>query len=208
MHRALFVAGLLASSQVFAQLDELENPGTVSAVQERAYRMHHELNLAVGILPLDAFYKGLYAQVGYAYHFSDTFAWQIGRGAYSYAARTGLREQLERDFAVLPTSFDEVQYFVGSDLMWKPFYGKATFLNKVVIHTELYLLLGGTLFRFTNAFRPGINIGGGARVYLSRYASLRLDLTNNIVLPLGGATSFINVLTTTLALAINFGGTE
>lgn len=209
MHRALIVVSLLVATPAFAQLEELENPGTVSAVQDRAYRMQHELNLGVGILPLDAFYKGLYAQVGYAYHFTDHFAWQVGRGAYSYAAKTGLREQLERDFGVLPTAFEEVQYFVGSDLMWKPLYGKLSLLNRWVLHGEVFFMLGATLFRFTNNFRPAVNLGGGGRLFVSKYASFRLDVTNNVVLPIGGgATNFLNVMTMTLSLAINFGATE
>lgn len=209
MHRALIVVSLLAAAPAFAQLEELENPGTVNAVQDRAYRMQHELNLSVGILPLDAFYKGLYAQVGYAFHFTDHFAWQVGRGAYSYAAKTGLREQLERDFGVLPTAFEEVQYFFGTDLMWKPLYGKLSLLNRWVLHGEVFLMLGATLFRFTNNFRPAVNVGGGGRLFLSKYASFRLDVTNNVVLPIGGgATNFLNVMTMTLSLAINFGATE
>lgn len=209
MHRALVLMAVLIPTLAFAQLEELENPGTVSAVQDRAYRMQHELNLSFGVLPLDAFYKGLYAQVGYVFHFTDSFAWQVGRGAYAYAARTGLREQLERDFGVLPTAFEEVQFFVGSDVMWKPLYGKLAVLNRWVLHGEVFLLLGGTLFRFTNAFRPGVNLGGGARVFVSRYVSFRLDLTDNVVLPTGGgSTSLTNVMTLTFSLAVNFGATE
>ncbi len=209
MHRAILVLSLLAPLAVFAQAEELENPGTVSAVQERAYRMQHELNLAVGILPLDAFYKGLYAQVGYTFHFNDSFAWQVGRGAYVYSARTGLREQLERDFGVLPTAFDEVQFFVGSDLMWKPLYGKLSVLNRWVVHGEVYVLLGATIFKFTDSFRPGINVGAGGRIFVNKYASFRLDITENLVLPTGGGSkSFANVMTITLGLGINFGGSE
>ncbi len=208
MYRVILLAALVAPAAALAQTEELENPGSVAAVQERAYRMHHELTLGLGVLPLDAFYKGLYAQVGYAYHFTDHFGWQIGRGAYSYAAKTGLREQLERDFAVLPTAFDEVQFFVGSDLLWKPFYGKLSFLNRWVLHGELYFLLGATVFKFTNAFRPGVNLGGGGRLFVSKAVSFRLEVTNNIVLPLGGATSLLNVMTMTLGLSLNFGGTE
>ncbi len=209
MHRAILVLSLMAPLAAFAQAEELENPGTVSAVQERAYRMQHELNLSVGVLPLDAFYKGLYAQVGYVFHFTDSFAWQVGRGGYSYSARTGLREQLERDFGVLPTAFDEVQFFVGSDLMWKPLYGKLSVLNRWVLHGEVFAILGATIFRFTNTFRPGINVGAGGRVFLTKYASLRLDITDNVVLPTGGgSTTFTNVMMITFGLGINFGGTE
>jgi outer membrane beta-barrel protein len=193
----------------FAQTQDLENPGTVSAVQDRAYRMQHELDLSVGVLPLDAFYKGLFAQVSYTAHFSDTFAWQVGRAAYTYAAKTGLREQLERDFGVLPTAFEEVQFFFGTDIIWKPFYGKISVMNKSVVHAEVFLLLGATLFKFTNAFRPGVNLGGGLRVFLSRWVSFRLDVTDNVVIPVGGgSTNFTNVMTMTLALGINFGATE
>jgi outer membrane beta-barrel protein len=192
-----------------AQAEELENPGEVSAIQDRAYRMQHELNLSVGVLPLDAFYKGLYAQVAYVYHFTDTFAWQVGRGSYVYAAGTGLREQLERDFGVLPTTFEEVKWSVGSDLMWKPFYGKLTVMNKAVVHGEVFLLLGATVFSFTNAFRPAVNLGGGGRVFVSQNISFRFDVTDNIVIPLGGgSTSLLNVMTMTLSLAINIGSTE
>ncbi len=209
MYRPLILLCLLLGAPALAQLEDLENPGTVSAVQQRAYRMQHELNLSVGVLPLDAFYKGLYAQVGYTAHFTDTFAWQIGRAAYSYAAKTGLREQLERDFGVLPTAFDEVQFFFGSDLMWKPFYGKFSVLNRWVLHGEAFFMLGASLFKFTNVWRPGVNVGGGGRVFLNQYVSLRLDVTNNVVIPIGGGSvALTNVMTITLGLGINFGATE
>ncbi len=209
MLRAFFGLCLLVPALSMAQAQDLENPGTVSAIQDRAYRMQHELDLSVGVLPLDAFYKGLYAQVSYTAHFSDTFAWQVGRAAYSYAAKTGLREQLERDFGVLPTAFEEVQFFFGSDIIWKPFYGKLSIVNKWVVHGEVFFMLGATLFKFTNAFRPGVNLGGGGRIFLSKYVSLRLDVTNNVVIPIGGgSTNLTNVMTMTLSLGINFGATE
>jgi outer membrane beta-barrel protein len=199
----------LAPLVALAQTEELENPGSVSAVQERAYRMQHELDLVGGVLPLDAFYKGLYGQVSYTFHFTDTFAWQVGRAGYVYAARTGLREQLERDFNVLPTTFEEVQYFAGSDLMWKPVYFKLAWLNRTVIHGELWLLLGGSALKFTNALRFGANVGGGLRLFATKNVSFRLDITDCVVVPSGGgASNLLNVMTMTAGLAINFGATE
>lgn len=212
MHRALVVAvGLSLPKLALAQVEELENPGSISAIQDRAYRMQHELGLSVGVLPLDAFTKGLYAQVSYTAHFTDSFAWMVGRGAYAYNVNTGLRDQLQRDFGVLPTNadFDAVQFFVGSDVMWTPFYGKVAVLNRSVLHGELFLLLGASLFKFTQTFRPGVNWGGGVRLFLSQWVSVRLDLTDDVVLPVGGAAKSIsNVMALNLTLAINFGGTE
>ena len=198
------LAGLLLCSVAFAQTEELENPGSIAAVQERAYRLNHELSVGFGILPLDAFTKGLYAQVGYTYHFTDYFAWNVGRGAYVYNVNTGLRDQLERDFAVLPTAFDEVQYFLGSDVWFKPFYGKLSVLNRAVVHFEVHLLAGLSILKFTQRFAPGINLGIGLRVFQNKYISYRLDVTDNVVI----RERPLNVLTITASLALNFGATE
>lgn len=209
MRGTLLMLAVLAPGSALAQLEELENPGAVSAVQERLYRMSHELTLGVGALPLDAFYKGLYGQVSYTYHFTDSFAWQVGRGSYSYNLNTGLRQQLERDFGVLPTAFEEVQWFAGSDLVFSPFYGKTAVLNRSVLHFEGYLIGGGTVFRFTNNFRPAVNLGLGARLFHSRWVSYRLDLTNNFVLAPGRRAGLaMNVVSLQLSAALNFGATE
>lgn len=209
MLRALILSCLLVPAIASAQLEDLENPGSVSAIQKRSFTMVHELDLTAGVLPLDAFYVGLFAQVGYTAHFSDNLAWTIGRFAYSYSARTGLKEKLERDFAVVPTTSEEVQYFLGSDLLWTPLHGKLAVGNGWVVHGEAFFILGASLFRFTNTFRPGINIGGGGRVVLTNNVSVRLDVTDNVVIPVGGgSTTFTNVLVTSLSLAINFGAPE
>jgi outer membrane beta-barrel protein len=207
----LLLSSLLLPGMARAQAEALENPGTVSAVQERLYRMNHELSLGVGVLPADAFYKGLLGSVGYTYHFTDSFAWQVGRGSYSYNLKTSLREQLERDFDASPTSsaFEEqVQWMVGSDLMWSPIYGKMAVSNRKVVHFSAYLLGGGTVMKLQRAdgFRPAINLGLGVRVFSSQNLSFRFDVTNNAVFV--GATRIIQVPTLQLSTAFNFGATE
>jgi len=194
-----------------AQAEALENPGTVSAVQERLYRMNNELTLGVGVLPADAFYKGVLGTVGFTHHFSDSFAWQIGRGSYSYNLKTSLREQLERDFEVSPTNtaFEEqVQWMVGSDAVWSPVYGKMAISNRSVVHFTGFLLGGATVVKLQRAdgFRPALNLGVGVRVFTSRNVSFRFDVTNNVVFV--GATRIINVPTLQLTTAFNFGATE
>lgn len=209
MLRALLALSVLVPGLAFAQLEELENPGSVSAVQKRSFRMVHELDLSFGVLPADAFYVGLYGQLGYTAHFSDTIAWQIGRGAYNYAAKTDLRNKLETSYGVLPTATEEIQYFFGSDFIWTPFHLKFAILNSAVLHGELFFIVGGTVFKFTNTFRPAVNVGAGGRVIITQNVSLRLDVTDNVVMPVGGgASSVLNVMTTTLSLAINFGAPE
>lgn len=204
MRTALLVFVLALPAAGFAQTEELENPGTVYAIQERTYRMNHELTLGIGSLPIDAFYKGFYGTLSYTYHFTDAFAWTVGRGAYSQSINTGLRDQLERDFGVLPTAFEEVQWFAGSDIMLSPFYGKATLFNKSVLYFEQYFLLGGTIFKFNNSFKPGVNLGLGVRLFYNKYVSFRIEATDNVII----TDKPFNVMTVTLMLALNFGATE
>ncbi|MBX5483785.1 MAG: outer membrane beta-barrel domain-containing protein [Myxococcaceae bacterium] len=207
--RVVMLIGILAGafpSAALAQYESLENPGSVSAVQERLYRMNHELDLGVGVLPLDAFYKGLAVQVGYTYHFTDSFAWQIARGTYSYSVDTGLREQLERDFGVDPTVFEEVEWMAGSDLVWSPFYGKLAVMNQRVVHFAAFLSLGGTVLKMNVGFRPGIAVGAGLRVFQNKWVSFRLDGVDNVVIADGPRV--LHVPTLFLSTALNFGATE
>jgi outer membrane beta-barrel protein len=208
---ALLLLLSLAPGLALAQAEALENPGTTSAVQDRLYQMNHELTFGLGVMPADAFYKGYYAGLSYTYHFSDTFAWQVGRGGYSYNVKTSLRRQLERDFGVAPTNTafeDEVEWMVGSDVLWSPFYGKTSILNSKVLHFEAFLLGGATVFKLNRdgGFRPAANVGLGVRVFKSDNISFRLDVTNNVVF--AGASRIINIPTIQLATALNFGATE
>ena len=207
MSKAFVWLTLLLSTAAVAQIEELENPGSVAAVQTRPYRMKHELNLTVGSLPLDAFYKGFQAQVGYTFHFTDAFAWQVGRGTYVYRLQTGLREELERRFGVLPTASEQVEYFVGSDLLFSPLFGKLAVGNHSVLYGQVFLVGGFTMFKFTNSFRPAVNVGGGARLFASQNVSFRFQLDNHLVIPTGAATSnLLHIMSVNVSLAINFGG--
>jgi len=198
------VGAITLPSVASAQFEELENPGTVSAVQARKFRLNHELDLGVGILPWDAFYKGLTLNLGYTYHFTDHFAWRVGRGTYSYELGTGLREQLERDFNVNPTRFEVVEWMAGSDLVWNPVYGKFAWMNGSVLHFAGALSAGGTVVKFNTGFRPAVNLGIGARLFTSQRVSFRLDLSDNIVV----ADRILHVPTVQLSTALNFGATE
>ncbi len=210
MRKALLLCLTLLPSLALAQAEALENPGSVAAVQDRLYRLNHELSLGIGVMPADAFYKGYFAGVGYTYHFNDFFAWQVGRGSYNYNVKTSLRRQLERDFGVVPTATafeDEVQWMVGSDVALKPLYGKFSFFNQKVLHFEAYVLAGASIFKLNRegGLRPAANVGLGMRFFKSQNISFRLDVTNNFLFT---GPRVVNVPTVQLATAINFGATE
>lgn len=213
MHRAIAALSLLAPVLAWSQPEFLEvPPSSTYALQDRAYRLQNEFSLMLGFLPSDPYTKGAFAQGGYAFHFNDYIGLQA-RGAFAVPVPTSLRTQLERDFSVLPTLFPSVQFFVGGDLLFRPLYGKLSAIDKTVVHAELHLIGGGSAFGYTDgitpSLRPAVNVGLGARVFLGKFASLKLDLVDHIVLAAPGSkTGISNVLAISFGIALNFGGTE
>jgi outer membrane beta-barrel protein len=190
---ALLAAPALAASD--------EDTGSVVSVQNREYRMNHELTVGAGFLPLDAFYKGVTARVGYTYHFNDHFGWQVGRASLSKNISTGLRKQLERDFGLLTTDYSEVEWVVGSDLVWTPLYGKTTFMNMALLYLELYVVAGGSGVKIQSGVQPAVDVGMGLRFFATERVSLRIEGSNHFVM---GKKKF-NVVDLNVGFAFNFG---
>jgi outer membrane beta-barrel protein len=192
-----------------AQEDDPEDVGRLAAVQHRKFREAHELQVAAMTLPLDAFYKGVGLEIGYTWHFSDRWAWEVIHAGYSYDVDTGLKQQLETEFGVQPTAFDLAQYYANSDIVFKPLYLKASFFNRAVVHGEAFLMAGGGIFRFQTAnasgslgIYPAVNAGAGGRVYLSPHISVRLDGRENVVF----LTGIKQVPVFSLGVSFDFGG--
>jgi len=201
----VFIAALLfMSSAALAQSDDEPVPGASQAIQERSYRLTYEIGVGGGLMPVDPYTKQAYVGGVMALHFSDAIAWQIGRGGYAFAWSSGLRQQLERDFQVLPNAFASVQWFVGSQLLFKPFYGKSAVANRFVIHYEAYIELGASVYKYAKDFRPGIDIGGGLRVFQNKVLSYRLEVLDTIILT-GGVTNNVSI---NLLLCVNIGSSE
>ncbi len=171
---ALLAAAALSPVPALAQ--EFEEGGKLYAVQNRKYVQGHEFLIGLGTVPMDAFYKGITGTFAYAYHFSDMWAWEIASGTYSLNVDTSLRDELENNFGVRPTRFPELQFFVGSNIIFKPLYGKFAFLNDSLMYAELYLTAGPSVANYENAgVFIGLNVGGGARLYLTKNFSIRFE---------------------------------
>jgi len=144
------------------------------AVQNRLYSYTHEFTLAAGILPIDAFTKGITASFMYTLHFTDALAWEIVDFTYAMHANTSLRKDLLA-FGLKPTPFEVVDSYVTTNFVFKPVYWKGTWLNGALIHGEFLLVAGGGYAWLTSSRRPTVDFGAGVRVFVSQHFSLRLD---------------------------------
>ena len=83
----LALAVTLMTTPGTARAEDEEEHTATYAVQNRRFKLGHELQVAVGMLPLNAFTKGVTVGGGYTYHFSDAWAWEIGHFVYSFDMR-------------------------------------------------------------------------------------------------------------------------
>ena len=176
------------------------------AVQNRAFHLRHEFNLGFGVLPINAFTKGLTLGGGYTFHFNQLLAWEIVQFHYSFAFDTNLTKQLEQNYNVQPTQISSLNYFATSNFVFKPLYGKLALTNRWVAHLEVFFAAGVGAGMFTNPMvvRPGFDAGGGFRFYLNDLFSLRLDVRDYTFFT--GGTSTSSELFIGLAAAVTFGG--
>lgn len=178
-------------------------------VQERLFREGLELSAGLGILPLNAFSKGIVVGGSITYHFTNTWAWEIAQGGYVVAnADTGLKTQLLQNFDVQPTALSRATFLVGSNLMFTPFYAKVAGLNRTVDHLELFFPIGLAFagYQDPTVYQLGPDIGIGLRWFLGPHTSIRFDARDYVFLPTSGSISVTNELLFSLGLSVAFGG--
>ena len=178
------------------------------AVQKRLFRLGVELTPSVGFLPMNAFNKGVTAGGSIAYHMSTAWAWEIAQGGYVfYNFDSDLKKELLDNFGVQPTKIASVGWFAGTNLVWKPFYGKLAVVNRSLVHTEVSLPFGFAVAKFENpeTYRFGPDVGVAFRVFLGRSVSLRLDVRDFILFK---KLSPQQELLIALGMGFSFGGDE
>lgn len=205
--KLVLCAALLTASIPFAARAEetAEEPGRLAAVQKRRFRLNHEIFASAGLLPLDAFYRGVGPVAGYTWHITNVWGWEVIRGQYSFALSTGLRDQLLQDHRVKPTQFEEAQILLTSSAIWTPLYGKMAMFNSRVVHSEMYGIFGATVARFSKgSFKTGPEAGLGFRLFLSSVVSFRTEVRYHYLI----AKSSTGVLDVAAGLAFNLGGAD
>jgi outer membrane beta-barrel protein len=174
----------LAGSAVAQEVDEEEDTQNLRslAVQARHHQHWHELTVSFGVLPVDAFLKGLAVSGDYTLHFNDLFAWEI---VHAYGVLTRVETELNNDLTNvgIPNPFNYVSWAATSNFVFTPFYGKYSVVNRTQVFTELFLAAGAGYGWMTLAQGNEdptqhlvVDAGLGFRVFFGEYFSIRFDL--------------------------------
>jgi len=168
----LMFAALAALTDV-ARAEEPHGYPSVT-VQNREHFGHHELDVGIGVLPMDAFRKGFTVSGAYTLRFDEIFGWEIGRVVHSFPFESGLADEL-RAFDLEPQAFEIPETIITSSLVFAPIYWKGSLMNEGLVRGEILFVVGGGVGVFTRSTRGGFDVGMALRLYLSSWASVRLD---------------------------------
>lgn len=171
---SLCLTAVLLPSQAFAEDTDPEEGYQSVVVQNRKFTVDHELTIGVGVLPLDAFKKGVTVGGGYTFHVNELYAWEVVNFQYSFGFETELNDDLAA-FDLKPTPFEVVKYYVSTNFVFKPVYWKGSVMNDSLLYGELMIILGGGYGWFTQSSRPMAEYGVAMRFFLSDIFSLRVD---------------------------------
>jgi outer membrane beta-barrel protein len=169
--RVLLLAALLTPASALAGDD---GPYSAMAVQNRSHLVDHEFTLSVGVLPMDAFTKGLTVSGAYTLHFNENWAWEIAHFFWSFHLETDLDAEL-RAFNLKATPFEVLDFFATSNIVFKPIYWKGSALNSGIVYGEMLLLMGAGYARWTRSHRPMVDAGMALRFFAGDTFSFRLD---------------------------------
>lgn len=160
----------------------------VFSIQPRPYKLGHEFQLGLGVLPMDAFYVGAVVTASYTYHFTDFWGWEIAGAGYSKNFNTSLRGDLRKDYSVVPVrgGGDRIQYFGTTSLVIKPFFGKLAIFNDSLVTSETFFVIGlGALEMGPPVGRADarlvVDLGLGLRLWSSETLSMRVDVRDYLI---------------------------
>ncbi len=187
MRQGLVIATLLAAllTPVVGRAEvnfEADRP-RVFSIQERPYRLRHEFQLGLGVMPLDAFYVGVTAQAGYTFHFTDFWAWEIAAGTYSMNFDTALTGNLNDKYGVVPVreGGERIKAFATTGVVVKPLFGKLALLNSDVVLSETFFVAGLGPMLKGEYKRPTGVLGVGFRFWSGPMLSWRLDIRDYLI---------------------------
>lgn len=158
----------------------------VVALQNRTYHVNHGLSFSLGVLPADAFNKGVTIGTAYTYYVTDFVAWEVVNLNYSFNWETDLKKQLANiGYTAENLSFggdlDFVTYYLTTNLLYTPLYNKHLAFNKSIVHGETSLIAGLGLAQFNFVgYRGLIALGLMQRFFIDRDSSMTVEFRENI----------------------------
>ncbi len=171
------------------QIDELKDLSKLSAfsevsiIQKKFMPKSERFQLfgGLGLTTNTPWFLNAGFKLNLGYHFTESFGVELSSVFLSSSERQ-VAQEIRTNNNLQPEQFIYTKSYAGLDLLWTPFYGKMTFLNKKIIPYEMYLSLGGgssntnSLEKTSSTF----HLGTGQVFTITRSMAFRWDYSLNI----------------------------
>jgi hypothetical protein len=182
----LFAVNIVATDKILGKLDGAE----VSALEISLPEDSNAINVGMDFLPLNPYYNGIGAFLGYQYYITKNSSWEVIRAAYIYSIETNLTSQLADNFGVAPKTIDRLFLMIKSNYKYYLSYGKSLLFDK---HINLFRVgfIAGPGLAFSkkrsivsneNVYTPSflITLGLVVEVYTSNHLLWYVEFQNSI----------------------------
>lgn len=155
----------------------------VKAVQRKGFIKAHRLEVAPLLASTinDPYYLKFGGGLRVAYSFQDSFALALRGTYFTPLRRNAVREGKLAFQSQLLSS--QIYGLAMLDGVWSPIYGKASFLNRNIIHFDVYLSAGFGAVWSATSLAPrnegphiAADLGGGVRFYPKEWMAFELGL--------------------------------
>lgn len=152
----------------------------IRAVSQPVFRKQgrFELTPLAGLSVSDAFFRRWTVGARGSYHLVDTFSIDVG-GAWN-AWSEPLQAAVFLGTAEQPVLVDPSPLlgYADAGVTFDPFYGKVALMSEWIVHFDTYVSGGGgAIFTATPSIvHPALEVGAGARVFLTPWLCVRADL--------------------------------
>jgi outer membrane beta-barrel protein len=206
-----FGVNLLGLLPAYAQLglDDFEEdlleekivPVTV-AVQQRPQALYRELSGHLSYLPMDHFSHYLVLGGSFTHYFNDYFGWEVVNANYAQDQSTGLEDALVGRYGAVPETFDIIEYFVTSNVVYTPLFMKHLFRQNQILWGDLSLIGGGGVTQLKERGMTNvINFGGSVRFFTDGNWVYKMDFRQMFFF----SSAVRPNIAITFALSYNFG---
>lgn len=168
-------------SVTFQELPKLSDFSDISIIQKKFLPKSNRFQLYGGLdfLTNNPFFDTYGVNLRLNFFFTETIGLELNYWRHSVAARTVTTDLNSKYNITTKTMLSSLGY-TGASLIFVPFYGKMTFMDKRIIPYDLYISAGGgvTETSYLDKAAPSVHLGTGEIFALSKSFAWRWDFSN------------------------------
>ncbi|MEY4617109.1 MAG: hypothetical protein RJB66_2069 [Pseudomonadota bacterium] len=165
----------------FQELPKLSNFSDISIIQKKFLPKSYRFQLYGGLnfLTNNPFFDTYGVNARLNFFFTETIGLELNYWRHKVSDRL-VTSDLSSKYNITTKTMLSSNGYMGASLLFVPFYGKMTFMDKRIIPYDLYVSVGGgvTETSYIDKAAPSVHLGAGEIFALSKSLAWRWDFSN------------------------------